>query len=507
MPVLFDEGFAPFQGFGNQAYEMELDPGLRDYWVTGHFEPLKAILASEHQFGSMIWAWVDDAFLVPGKGIEYGRRGYPQGHFADRVYKMPGRGIIGDPMWGVIDSWRRPRPEWWLCKKLFSPIQIEEKPLATPKPGGPVSIGVENRNTFTNLSRYTIKWTMAGESGETHADVPPMSSGTIHIAARHRVSAKETLVLEFYDEQKRLVDGYRLMFMPHEIPQMRFSGKPAKITEPPGSLDMAKLICMTGRSSELAFDRTSGVLIRGTSGGELVLMGGPSLHVLRNDAPYEISPAGWHFTGAETRIESGKAVLLWKGEYGKDYVGGFEVCMDDAGNAEIGYSFTYSGPEVTSREVGINLELPIGFERLEWDRKAEWSHYPEDHIGRPHGVALAHPSVKQTVPPGNRPYALDDHPLGCNDFRSAKRNVYSTSLTNSGGAGMRIVSNGSQSVRATVGMNSISLKILDYYGGSATGWNEWDGAYGNGRTIKPGDVIEGKVAIRLVAGEQHAQKR
>jgi hypothetical protein len=135
VPVLFDEGFPIFQGFGAQADGLDLDPGLRDYWVTAHFEPVEALVRSEHQFGAMIWAWVDDTFLVPGKGLEYGRRDGPPLHFVDRVYDTPGRGIKGDPPWGIVDGWRRPRPEWWLCKKLFSPIKIDERPLAVPRAG------------------------------------------------------------------------------------------------------------------------------------------------------------------------------------------------------------------------------------------------------------------------------------------------------------------------------------------------------------------------------------
>ena len=71
MPVLFDEGFPIFQGFGPQSQGLELDPGLRDYWVTAHFVPLAAILKSEHHLGSIIWAWADDAFLIPGRGVEF----------------------------------------------------------------------------------------------------------------------------------------------------------------------------------------------------------------------------------------------------------------------------------------------------------------------------------------------------------------------------------------------------------------------------------------------------
>jgi hypothetical protein len=172
--------------------------------------------------------------------------------------------------------------------------------------------------------------------------------------------------------------------------------------------------------------------------------------------------------------------------------------MDDMGNIEITYNFTYNGPDVTAREVGVSLDVPLDCDRLEWNRKAEWSYYPEDHIGRPVGAAKAHPGVAQTVPPGNRPFSLDDHPWGCNDFRSAKRNIYWASLTDSGGSGIKVISDGTQHIRATLSTYSISLKVLDYYGGSATGTGEWDYAYGNGKIIKSGDVIKGVVHLELM---------
>src|SRR5208337_2676381 len=98
--------------------------------------------------------------------------------YADEVYAMPGRGIVGDPMWGLVDGWRRPRPEWWLTKKLFSPIQIKEEPL---RPTSPILIEVSNRNVFVNLSQYTCKWRLGRESGCLRADVPPAGKGVIRI--------------------------------------------------------------------------------------------------------------------------------------------------------------------------------------------------------------------------------------------------------------------------------------------------------------------------------------
>ena len=137
------------------------------------------------------------------------------------------------------------------------------------------------------------------------------------------------------------------------------------------------------------------------------------------------------------KTEGNQAVLHWKGNYGKDFDGGFEIRMDDAGDAEFRYEFNYNGPDMWVREIGLDFELPLAFDKLSWDRNAEYSYYPADHIGRPLGEAVAHPAVPQTVPAGDRPFGLDDHPLGSNDFRSTKRHIYTASLTEQGRAGRR----------------------------------------------------------------------
>jgi len=474
---------------------MELDPGLRDFWVTAHFEPVQALRESEHQFGTQIWAWADDTFLVPGEGIKYGRLNRSKAHIVDEIYKLPGRGIVGDPVWGVIEGWRRPRPEWWLCKKLFSPIGIEEAPLEA---ADPVRIQVQNRNAFINLNEYLCKWTLAGETGEVRTDVGPSSTGTITIDTAAKPDVNDILTLEFYDKLGNLIDGYKLAFEPHEIPVFPNSGKAARIVDEPGSLDFGSFVRLVGNNVELAYDRTSGGLIRCVAGGEQVILAGPKLHIMKAYQPLEQYPSPWRFGSAQYRSEDDQAVLNWNGSFG-EIVGGYEIRMDDAGNVEIRYSFANNGPEIVAREIGMTFEVPLSCNRLEWDRNAEWSYYPNDHIGRPHGIARTHSEVAQSVPPNNRPFGLDDHPWGCNDFRSCKRNVYSASLTSPQGYGVNVVSNGRQHVRAIVSLHSIRLNVLDYYGGSATGRREWDSAYGVGRTIQTEDVVEGTVRLRLLA--------
>ncbi|MBI2941929.1 MAG: hypothetical protein HYY04_15985 [Chloroflexi bacterium] len=88
-----------------------------------------------------------------------------------------------------------------------------------------------------------------------------------------------------------------------------------------------------------------------------------------------------------------------------------------------------------------------------------------------------------------------------NPFRSTKRQVIWASLTDPYRAGIKAVSNGTQHVRATVSVHSIALKVLDYYGGVATGAAEWDRvAYGSGRTLHRGDRINGVVCLQLLGG-------
>jgi hypothetical protein len=513
-PAFFDEVMALFHGLYDHAFFEDVDPGMRDYWLEGLPEMLRTINAGENQAGTVQFCWVDDAFLVPGKGICVWRKYQPPYHYTESVYKLPHRGLVGDCAWGTLDGWRRPRPEYWLSKKMYSPVQIENKPLPLPQSGQPIVVPVENFNQFTDLSRYLCRWEIAREKGETRPAAAPMSKGELRIASRHQTQPDDQLVLRFYDERGKMVDAHRLCFIPHEIPTFPNSGKPARIVEEEKYLSGASDVRLLGPNVELSYDRTSGELSWGLINRELVLTRGPKLHILKTKAPNLDYPVGsakkiglvygpedvpgdsvWQFTGADCRTEGNQAVLNWKGKYGKDLDGGFEIRMDDAGDVEFGYEFKYLGNDILAREIGLDFELPLSFDKLSWDRKADYNYYPDDHISRPVGEAIAHPAVPQTVPAGERPYGLDDHALGCNEFRSAKRLIYTAGLTNKTGEGLRVISDGTQHVRATVGTHQIHLKVLDYYGGVAV---SGDYHYGFGRTIKTGEVLKGTVRLKLL---------
>jgi hypothetical protein len=232
----------------------------------------------------------------------------------------------------------------------------------------------------------------------------------------------------------------------------------------------------------------------GLAGRNQVLLKGPRLHVLKSESPAGVDPTGWKFSG-ETH---GPGFIRWNGQFGGEWTGGYEIRLDDAGRAEFTYDFTYGGKDVWVRELGLQFDLPLAFQTLEWDRRADFTDYPDDHIGRPRGTAQAHPAGPQSVPPGTRPMALDDHPWGSNDFRSAKRNIYAASLSGDWGR-VQVVSDGTQTVRCALTPHEVTLKVLDFYGGSG-GPQEWSVQgfhYGAGRLIKTGERVRGLVRLKL----------
>ena len=499
IPVFFDEGIAAFHGWA-MADAMDLDPGLRDLWVTGPIDSALGIRESDQFMGVQLFSWVDDNFMVPGKGISLSRRQDNRIRFMDQVYKRPGRGVVGDYVWGIIDGWRRPKPEYWLTKKLFSPISVDEKSLALSASGA-LTVEVENRGYFADLDRYTCKWTLGSQTGKLRPSVAPQSRGRLTITPKSKPGPGDALTLEFYDVRGGLVDGYRIATTPLPRQEFKFSGKPAKVSMESDQgdwlsrryLEQSVLVRLMGKDTEIALDKVSGQLMRGLARREMVLYSGFDLHINRPNAPLPPNPQGWALAKAETRTEGGIAAIDWNGSYGADYTGGFTYKMDDSGNLEVAYDFVYTGAEFVTREIGLTFEIPLDYDRFEWDRNAEWSYYPNDHIGRPHGVAVAHPAAS-TKP---RPYGLDDHPWGCNDFRSAKRNVNWASFTDPTGRGIRIISDGTQAIRATMGVHSISVKVLDYYGGSPSPIPEYAGLYGYGRTVKTGERLKGVARIQL----------
>jgi beta-galactosidase len=122
---------------------------LEDYW--------KVIRAHRKLQGGFVWDWVDQGVRAKdAQGREYWASGFDLN---------PGRGdnsVVGD---GVVDSDRKPQPEYYELQKVYSPVVFE----GDPRSG---KLSVVNRYDFRDLSGFDFEWTLA-------RDGEPVASGKL----------------------------------------------------------------------------------------------------------------------------------------------------------------------------------------------------------------------------------------------------------------------------------------------------------------------------------------
>jgi beta-galactosidase len=506
-PLLWDESLAPYQGAFADHGDLYLDPGIRDYYVEPMIAVYQKFAASKVVQGSQIWAWSDDMFCVPNICRENGR-GAVREHYSEEAYDMPGRGLCGDAPWGVVDSWRRRKPEFWIIKKLHSPVVVKDAPLTMPKAGEPIRIAVENRYDFTSLSEVKIDWQLGQRKGTANASVAPRSAGELVIDAG-TLQAGDILALDIRDAKGSLVDSYRL-------PIVKAAAVSAPIVKEETLAAPLKIYArdrlnggttfVSGSNFELGFGHTYGLLRRGVGYGQPVFWEPPALHVAKAGealAPI-VSMFDWRFESLDVKPEDRNVRVTIKGSY-PTFTGQYEYLISPEGEIAVHSTFKYSGEDFYARETGTVFALPRRCELLEWDRQAEFSVYPPDHIGRPHGQAKPVADHGSQLPPTWN-WSADNSPIGCADFRSTKRHInWATTTYPDSGGGLLIQSNGSQNVRASFDGDMVSLVVTDWYGGTESS-GEWVENYGRGKLIKNGDTIESTVRFRFLPPRKPAEK-
>ncbi len=435
-PVLWDECWCVFQGIWGDVGEMWVDPGIRDYYAV----PLPAIyarmMASPNLAGTQIWCWADDLFCVPHRGFEYGRQATAC-HFLEGQYQLPGRGLVGDAPWGVVDGWRRRKPEFWITKKLHSPVKVAEGPLPLPEAGQPLRVPVANEYDFTDLAEVRVHWELGGERGSASATGGPHTQGVVTVQPRRPVAAGDVLTLAFTDHAGREVDAYRLP-LGHPNPAQPAWRDPgdAPLQILPENYLAGRGTRVVGAGFELAFDDATGALRRGVCLGQPLLLDAPRVHVLPSATPDRAlpDPRTWHLDALSVRPEGANVRVLVRGRY-EHLAGSYEWRIAPTGQIRVVSTFRYTGEKLLARELGLALAVPKTRDLLRWQRAAEWSVYPPDHIGRPTGWTHALAPHADRRPP-TWSWADDNAPMGSNDFRSTKRHLQWATITGADGVGL-----------------------------------------------------------------------
>ena len=478
-PVLFGE-YCHVECYNRR--ELVTDPGVRDDWGRGFARMNDLMYQHDGCLGGAIWAGVDDVFCLPdGKFVGYG-------------------------MWGAIcDGWRRDKPETWHVKNAYSPVRVTVRELPVPAPGEAIRIPVLNRYNFADLNELKITWSLAGASGNITANIPARHDGELVLALKKTVKSGDVLHLSFTDPRGFVCNEENLTFGHRVEPTVSApsSSGALTITESPDTIQVK------GNAAEYVIDRKSGQFIRATIRNKTILTGGPALMILplQTEACEPVDLGVWkplnnvceHWQAESVqarRVADGAVEIVVKGSC-TDADGGYTLHLDAGGNIQLHYDFKSRVSE-NPRQWGMVFFTPKNFDTLAWNRQAQWTAYPANHIGRPAGMAHAHvAAVSQpyaTQKP-KQPWSLDATILGGNDFTSTKRGVLQAAL-GSNHESLSVVSDGHQSIRTFVSGAQSGLLVAGFHTGGG------DGFFGTHfaterRPLKLGTPLADTINLRL----------
>jgi hypothetical protein len=427
-------------------------------------------------------------------------------------------GALGGDIFGLPGASNSLPPEYWEIEEAYSPVRVDGQALKNPGAGKQLSIPVKNWFDHTNLSELKVHWSAGNSSGDMAGPaVEPHSQGVLKIPARNWRNG-DVVNLKFQRADGLVVQESALSVSPTP-PSLPIARGPA----PPITKDVSS-ITVAGKDFSLVFSRQTGLITSGVYHGTEIVKSGPYLHILATDkGKSTVNLPEWSLKRIAATRRGKEAVVHISGNYCPAEVE-FELHIDGAGlittNYKLGaFPFTPPEPHPTPwndsyfggfSEVGISFVLADGIDRLAWDRKALWSVYPADHIGRSVGLAQLAPSNNSWAqsstnggrggPGGGGPGGAAAAPtvLGAsNDFRGMKEYIYSA-LALKGGTdlGLQAVSDAHDAVR----MDTSALQS----GGSVSMIvnNEWNyPQLGNSNYMKPpinvGEGYSNTVRVRF----------
>lgn len=445
IPALFDEWAHP----ACYTYEtLQNDPGIREFWGLSIEKMWSRLYEAPGGLGGAIWGYIDETFALPQPKVgdafweEFAHTAKPDGY--------RGR-CVGYGEWGIVDVWRRPKPEFWATKKAYSPIRLLQTQVDDPIPGQPIVLPVYNRFDHTNLNEITVRYTYQNHDYTARiSPAAPHTRGQLTLPGAPWQSGTQTDI-RFYDVTGMLIDHERLTLgtMPHSMPESTAHGS-LKLAE----TDTHYII--QGKGFNIPVNKESGLIEHATVAEQEIISRGPLLNLfinlnhlsgaeVRKMASRIITqPADWHKDSLSVNLSNdGQAHISLSGTYAHGIQAHIYIAITSEGRMGITYH-TEGEPNGYLREEGLAFELPAGLSHLTWERQGQWTYYPADAMA---GNAGSTPLFgnNPAAPYGTRPagnWADDTHnyyywaDAGANCSRplsqrakSMKENIYHYTLS------------------------------------------------------------------------------
>lgn len=482
----------------HERTDVAIDPGLRQWWAAGSADPAsdwgKGCIANLNAHGGLqagvfpgAWSYIYKSDRVIGSEIWAG---------VDDISVLPGGKIVssesGNAYWGLIDGWRRPKPELELAKFLFAPVWFPVRCLDFTTGQASVRIPVENRSSFTDLGQFDFAWELNGAKGKVHKSIAPGSTGEIEIPVPKGTRQGGALLVRVKNGANEIVNAAL------SLGKRESRTLPLPQAGAPKWTDHGNVIVIKGKGFSLVLDRTTGDFDAGNPEHHAPILSFPTLHVTRHDFGdldgnkpryAEFPDAKTRVVESVTAVENGGALELAVTDHYKDFAGSIHWLIDNNGVGTVSFDYTYTGKPFDSREIGVKALLAPDYDEVKWRRWSEWGVFPEDSICRTEGSARAYRDNKwPNVPPTTKPawpWSQDQTELGTADFRSIKFNIYEASLSSPDHSGICVEANADVHFRSCLAKNGVMMHILTQCPLAQV-------------VLNKGDHLAGKFAVRLI---------
>ncbi|WP_148477560.1 glycoside hydrolase family 2 protein [Parabacteroides johnsonii] len=458
IPALFDEWAHP----ACYTYAtLQEDPNIREFWGHSLEKMWSGLFEAPGGLGGAIWGYVDETFMLPEPKVgtafwkEFARTAKPEDYQGK---------CVGYGEWGIVDVWRREKPEFWATKKAYSPVRLMTTEVASFLSGQRLLLPLYNRFDHTDLDEIKIRYTYKGVEKELPApSIAPHQKGLLVIPAEAWEEG-ELLSICFYTATGELLDAEQVSLGSDY--HVRLADSEASPVN--GVLlveETAGMMTIKGDGFEIPFSKETGLICNATSKGQVIIEKGPFLHLDINLN---------HLTGAEVR-KSARKFLTSDSDWKKQSLtytrkeGAVEVALSGfyqdvqtdiliriSPAGEMNVSYVVAGqPNGYLRETGLSFYLPERLDYLQWERKGMWSCYPEGAFaGNTGETSLYNPKQVRYGENPAQPWSADTHnyyywaDAGANCDRpltqmakGMKENIYRYTLSAAGGgAGLTVCS-------------------------------------------------------------------
>lgn len=375
LPTLFDEWAHP----ACYTYStLQNDPNIREFWGQSLDMMWSGLFGTTGGLGGAIWGYVDEVFALPHPKIgtpywkNFARTAKPEDYQGN---------CVGYGEWGIVDVWRREKPEFWSTQKAYSPVRIpldHNLPFTT---GQPITMPIHNRFDHTILTEIRASYTYKNITKPLSlSPIAPHQKGLLTIPAEAWEEGA-TLRIEFFTPQGELIDAYQpILGQEHIIYPEKLRGTTLTCAEN-DSLFIAK-----GNGFEIPFDKQTGLITQAKTGTQIWMESGPYLNLYINlnhlsgaevrkiAKHYIVEKSDWQMKSFRHDQQNENIVVSLTGTY-RDVNVDYRILITPCG--EISFNYTTSGaPNGFLRESGLAFCLADTWEQLAWKRHGYWNYYP-----------------------------------------------------------------------------------------------------------------------------------